>query len=251
MLFSPICAVGGVTSPITLDEYPVPTVPECEPVSESYFINAMLIGDSLASGITLYDAMPELEVVYKIGLSPRAIAMGLRELKLDDAECTVPEYLEYHQPSVLYIWLGLNGVEGSGSKMVLENYDAMLNMIIDVLPNTLIYLIELTPVRPFAAEKKPMLTNANVNRFNTGLRKLAEEHNVYLLPIHNLYTNKYGEMHTSYAAGDGYHLRANGYTVLRDYLYSHAIPQDALPSVDAYELNNAAEGLSDVFEDLN
>lgn len=214
----------AVVSPVHIPGFTAPDVPEGERVEDDYFKNAILLGDSLASGLELYEVFPAMEIVYKTGLSPRSIAIKEKNFKLNGENATLVEYLKDKNPEVLYIWLGLNGVEGSGSSLVLANYHIMLNLLIEALPRTVIYLLELTPVRDDAAKKHSMLTNANVDRFNEGLYELATEHNVFLLQYHDIMLNEDGILKRPYCAGDGYHLLKAGHEAVVEYLYTHTVP---------------------------
>ena len=137
---------------------------------------------------------------------------------------TLSEKLESMQPTKVYLWLGSNGVDTKAAKLVLEDYDRLLNALIPRLPHTLIYLVSLTPVKLVAQEQYANYTNERVDEFNEGLRALAAAHNVYYLHVNHLLRNEKGLLDGEYGAGDGIHLRASAYDLLSAYLYTHAIP---------------------------
>ncbi|MDR3051920.1 MAG: GDSL-type esterase/lipase family protein [Oscillospiraceae bacterium] len=214
---------SAVQSSLVLADYPPPTIPERASVDDGYFSNAILVGDSLASGVPYYKVMPALEVLYHIGLAPRSIAADNVTFKLNGRSLTLPQYLAARNPDIVYIWLGLNGVDGSPAHMVLDNYDIMLDKLIGALPDTLFCLIELPPVALNATDRHHTLTNKNVNLFNIGLMQLAWKHNIYLLQIHDLLL-KDDILPKKYAAADGYHLKKTAYEGIVNYLYTHTLP---------------------------
>ncbi|MDR3050378.1 MAG: GDSL-type esterase/lipase family protein [Oscillospiraceae bacterium] len=230
----PLCAwaasppVETAQSNVRVKGYPTPWVPLRERVADSYFDDVLMLGDSLASGIPYYKVMPALNVVFRIGLAPGSIARDAKVMRQGRAYQTVPEHLRDLHPKVLYIWLGLNGVEGNPADEILGYYDTMLNRIIAALPDTLICLVELTPVTPEAVQNRGRLSNRNVNDFNAGLWRLAREHNVYLLRWHDTLLGDDGAINKKYASTDGYHLSKGAYRLLVDYLYTHTLPLDAL-----------------------
>ncbi|GHU83798.1 hypothetical protein FACS1894196_4230 [Clostridia bacterium] len=214
----------AVRSRVEIEGYPTPDVPE-RAAEAGYFADVVLVGDSLASGIPLYEVMPELEVMSKIGLSARG-ALTEKYFKVDgsDKRVLLRDALLARQPRAIYLWLGLNGVEGSASSLVLANYHLLLNHLLEALPDTVFYIVELTPVQKKAKDKHSMLTNGNVDRFNAGLRVLAQEHNVYILPINALLRTSDNVLSTKHGASDGYHIRKSGYTILVEYLRTHTVP---------------------------
>lgn len=214
----------AVRSQVEIAEYPTPVVPESPRAEDSYFANAILVGDSLASGMELFEVFPAMNILYKTGLSPRAVALEFTPFKIEKEEVTLVDYLLAQDPDIVYLWLGLNGIEGSGSSLVLPHYHVMLNLLLEAMPDTLFYIMELTPVRDTATDKHEFLTNKNVNRFNEGLYALAEEHNVYILQYHDLMLNSKGELVGEYASSDGYHLRKTAHELIVDYIYTHTIP---------------------------
>ena len=216
-----------VRSAVRVKGYPSPVVPLCERVDDSYFENVLLVGDSLSSGFPHYKVLPSLEVHYRIGLSPISVARnediffprgrGKPGIKLADT-------LLERNPRVIYLWLGLNGVEGNSAEEVLPHYDIMLNILIEALPNTLFCLVELPPMSKEAVRKKGGLRAKNINAFNAGLYELAQEHNIYILQIHDGLLGNDDAIAKINSAADGIHLSRTGYSAMVDYLYTHALP---------------------------
>lgn len=218
-------AEPSVQSTFAAEGYPTPDVPECEPVGEGYFEGAVLVGDSIAAYFDLLDVMPGLTVVWKKGLSPQGAKVS-HSFKVDGRYLTLTEYLESMKPSKIYLWLGSNGVHAKPSEQVLEDYEAMLNDLIPRVPDTMIYLMSLSPVRRHVEKKHPGFTNKRVDNFNEGLYELARLHNVYYLDINPLLRTKDGILDKEYGAPDGLHLRPDAYEMLAEYICTHAIPQE-------------------------
>ncbi|GHU83796.1 hypothetical protein FACS1894196_4220 [Clostridia bacterium] len=215
-----------VRSQVEIEGYPVPDVPERD-AEEGYFAGAVLAGDSIAGGVLSSKTVPELDVIFQVGMSAHD-AIGRRYFKAEkgDKLVSLRDALVARKPRIVYLWMGLNGVASSAPWQVLESYHLLLNQLIEALPDTLFYLIEVTPVRKSAQNTSALLTNKNVDKFNEGLRALALEHNVYLLPVNALLRNENDLLDGQYAGGGGYHLATEAYTVLADYFYTHTVPLD-------------------------
>lgn len=220
-------ATPMVMSNVRHGTFPAPDVPACARVEDSYFEGAVLVGDSTAEPFDIHGVIPELEVLTVIGISPRTAATN-KIFKHEKQACTLAEKLVAMQPSMVYLWLGSNGVDTKPADLVLDDYDALLNVLLAALPDTLFYLIELTPVKLVAQEQYRNYTNERVDAFNEGLREVAQRHNVYVLPVNFLMKNEKGLLDGEYGAGDGIHLRAPAYDVLAQYLYTHTIPMEGM-----------------------
>ncbi|MDL2319107.1 GDSL-type esterase/lipase family protein [Eubacteriales bacterium OttesenSCG-928-A19] len=231
LCLSPVAALGEepigpmVMSNFRHSRFPTPDVPACERVEDAYFSGAVLIGDSVAEGLGIHNLIPELEVVTVIGLSPRTAATDVI-FTHERQPVTLVDKLVAMQPSMVYLWLGSNGVDTKDAARVIDDYDRLLNVLLSAMPDTLFYLLELSPVKRIAQEKYINYTNERVNEFNAMLREVAQRHNVYLMPINFLLKNEKGLLDGEYGAGDGIHLRKAGYWVISEYLYTHTVPME-------------------------
>ena len=205
--------------------YPAPNVPECPRVDDTAFEGAVLVGASTAEPFGLLKDMPPFTALTLIGLSPHT-ALQNKLFPVDGQKMTLRERLAALQPTAVYLWLGVNGLDYKPVETVLVDYDLLLNQLIEELPATPLYIMGLTPVKPKLAERYRNFTNEKVIRFNEGLLELAQKHNVYFLPLYPLLCDSAGELCGTLGAGDGLHLRAAAYAVLSDYLYTHMIPID-------------------------
>lgn len=231
LLASPVLAeedVGPmVMSNVRMALYPTPDVPLGVHAEDAYFEGAVLVGDSTAEPLGIYELIPPLQVLTVIGLSPRT-ATSHKIFEIDGEDCRLADKLLSMQPRVVYLWLGSNGVDTKPADQVIADYDRLLNVLIAAMPDTLFYLMEVTPVKLVAQEKYPNYTNARVDAFNEGLRDVARRHNVYLLSINHLLRNEKGLLDGEYGAGDGIHLRKPAYEAIAAYLYTHTIPLEEL-----------------------
>lgn len=212
--------------------YPTPEVPTCDRVEDAYFHRMVLVGDSMADGLAIHDLVGELQLMTRIGLSPRT-ARTEPLFKHDGKDVTIVRKLPLMRPTAVYLWLGSNGLVSQTAQTVLNDYERLLDSLIKAMPETPVYLLEVTPVQLLSGMRHETFTNERIDAFNEGLRLLAVSRNVYLLPINHLLKNDQGILEESYAASDGIHLQKEAYKILAEYLYTHAIPlwpeQEASP----------------------
>ena len=215
-----------VKSPLVIAGYPAPDVPWGESVDASYFEDAIFIGDSLAEGLSLSGLMPGLEFITKIGQSANGVVKN-RVYKYDGKTVRMIDILKDKQPGKLYIWLGSNGVDKYTPEYVLPSYEAMLDLFISELPDTIIYCVALAPVIQRRAQRQyPKMTNARIHAFNDLIAAAAKERNVYYLPVSIALMNEDGGLDKDLSAGDGIHLSKEGYQKISDFLHKFTIPYE-------------------------
>lgn len=199
-----------------------PDVPTSPRVKDDYFTHAVFVGDSLADGLALHSPIPGLQILARIGLSPRT-ARTNTTFKNNGKPVTLAEKLPAMRPDAVYLWLGSNGLDKADAQQVLRDYDRLLNLLLAALPETPFFLLEATPVRPLSGKGYQGFTNERIDAFNRGLREMAIRHNVYLLPVNALLRDAYGFLEEAHAASDGIHLQESAYKILADYLYTHTL----------------------------
>lgn len=233
LLMLAVC-VGSYAVPAQADEviastfcHPdvaVPDVPPCVRVEDDAFRKAVLVGDSLADGLAIHNVIPQLQLLSRIGLSPRT-ALTNQTFKNNGKPVTLREKLPVMRPTAVYFWLGSNGLDAApDAERILYDYGRMLDRLLPALQGIPVYLLEITPVQHLTHERYSNFTNELVDTFNEGLRALAQSRNVYLLPINALLKDADGMLRPEYAAEDGIHLRGPAYEIIAEYLYTHVLP---------------------------
>lgn len=202
---------------------PPPDVPACARVEDDRFAGAVLVGDSLADGLAIHGVTPKLQVLGRIGLSPRT-ALTDDTFKNGGKPVTLERKLPAMRPTAVYLWLGSNGLVSRSADEVLGDYSRLLNRLLAALPQTPFYLVEVTPVSTLSHERYAAFTNERIDAFNGGLRTLAARHGIYVLPVNALLKGDDGLLDAAYAAEDGIHLQESAYEALADYLYTHVLP---------------------------
>lgn len=212
------------------EDAPAPFCPEpptCARVEDAYFAGAVLVGDSMADGIAIHQVLPQAQVMSRIGLSPRT-ARTQPLFKHDGKAVTIVDKLPRMRPSMVYMWLGSNGLTHKEADAVLADYDRLLRALAVALPDTPICLMEVTPVAELSGAQYEGFTNARIDAFNEGLWALAEEHGVCLLRVNALLKDERGLLAEAFRAGDGIHLTKPAYELLGAYIYTHVMETEGL-----------------------
>ncbi|GHU69863.1 hypothetical protein AGMMS49992_01230 [Clostridia bacterium] len=147
-----------------------------------------------------------------------------KNFKLNGESVRLVDLLKWRKPNVVYLWLGVNGIDTMRPESVVDMYRKLLDQLITALPNTLFFICEVTPVTSNVLKAYPSLTNDRVRAFNEMLYHLAEEYNVYVLYTNWLFDDGSGTLAKAFAEPDGYHMRNVAYPILANYIYTHTIP---------------------------
>lgn len=197
-----------------------------EPLGDEAFTDALIIGDSITLSLYDYDIIPTLAVEGRIGQSPIA-AHKIRNMRYNGEDVSMLELAVAISPAKMLVMLGANGLDYSTREKVQNDYHALLDDLLAALPESDIYLLAVTPVRPGVQRSKdaPSLTLAKIELFNQWLRELAVSHGVRFIDI---YTPLLGEdgngLKREYSMPDGIHLCPPGALQLGDVIRKSILP---------------------------
>lgn len=185
---------------------------------DSYFDDAIFIGDSLTYGLSAYEILDSNLVLADIGINPNTILTSACIVQ-DGQELTIREALQGRSPAKIYLMLGANGVGFLSQEDFIAGYSEFVDALQQDHPDTTIYLQSILPV---TAEKSSDTRYANdkIMRYNDAILALASEKGVYYLDVSEAFRDETGAMPAS-LSGDGMHIGPNSYRVWLDYLLCH------------------------------
>ena len=195
---------------------------EQERVTSAYFDDAAFVGDSITTGIKLYEVMQNADVFASTGLGLGNI-LTQEVVRDGDQTLTILQALEQAQPGKIYIMLGANSL-GSSNEWALEKYGELVDAIKAQHPNSLIYIQSVLPIYEptFNVRYGKDITNASIASFNESLCAMAAEKGVYYLDVASVFRDETGAMPEQYTP-DGIHINSAQYIMWFDYLKTHAI----------------------------
>ena len=197
--------------------------PESERATSEYFDDAVFIGDSLTTGIQLYDVMSGTTVLAATGISLSSITTSQVISTPEGNNITVLEALARGQYKKVYIMMGANGVGFLAEEQTLELYSAFIDEVKAICPDSIIYIQSILPVNEpkYAQRYGGPMTNQIIDRLNGELVKLAGEKSCLYLDVAQIFRDENGHMPEG-STPDGIHLYSAGYTAWFDYLKTHA-----------------------------
>ena len=205
----------------------LPTVPnatEPEPVTqimevdEQYFEDALFIGDSRTDGLRLYAPIQGAD--YYCGTS-------MNIFKVMDSDFTVGSYkglknlLENKQYGKIYIMFGINEA-GSDTEVFAAKFRSVVEEIRSYQPNAIIYIQSILYVTQKHESNNPVFSSDNLKGKNAKLKEMANGVDIFYLEVNDVLNDGTDHLPSDYT-GDGVHLKANYYSLWRDYLMANAV----------------------------
>ncbi len=195
--------------------YPLPFTE----VDESYFADALFIGDSRLQGFGMYSGMPGTFYA----------ATGFQLYKYDsmkvvgseEGKVPITQAMPYDSFSKIYIKVGLNEM-GGNDNVFLSKYAELIAWLRECEPRAVIYVHGILPVTAAKSQSDKVHNNTNVNARNESLKKFAMEQRAYYLDVGSALAGADGSLPAEMAA-DGIHLKAQYMDIWKQYLLSHAI----------------------------
>lgn len=219
------------TETMTTEE-PQPTEPSEElpkevvyhTVDDSYFDDAVFIGDSRTVGMYEYGGLEETSTFYA--------STGLTIYKMFDSKIvavpgqkkkiTVEEALSERQFAKIYLMIGINEMGTGTVESFMKAYGEAVQHLQQLQPDAVIYLQAIMKVTTERSGQGDYITNEGIEARNEEIAKLADDEKIYYLDVNPLICDETGGMVASYTY-DGVHLKAQYIPIWLDFLKEHAV----------------------------
>jgi len=212
-------------------DYSAP-IPESEAVDDSYFADALFIGDSRTVGFGNYINNYKNQFGINVSLTYYADvglhhndALNKEFLVGEDGEnVTILKKIEENPDfKKVYICIGLNDM-GSNHRVVMYSYKTLISKIRDILPEADIYVQSIIPVTERASENSRFgVTNDAIRSFNSLLLQMANETKSFYIDSASVFSNEKGALPDGVGESDGIHLGPTPCKQLYDYLKTHTV----------------------------
>ena len=222
----PTEAAGDTTQPATEAptgggyDYGEP-VPQSEGVDNTYFDDAVFIGDSRTEGLILYTGLSNATVYANQGLMVDTVFTS-PVIQMDGQRLSVVEALKRTAFKKVYIALGINETGWAYESIFIDKYQKLIQEIQAINPQAILYIQEIMPVTAQTSQTHSYVKNDKIQRYNELLAKLAEEMGVYYIDTGAAVADDSGCLPED-AAIDGIHLKKPYCDKWLDYLKTHTV----------------------------
>ena len=186
-------------------------------VRSDYFDDAVFVGDSITTGISLYDIMSNARVYAKTGLGVTGI-LDNPFVEMNGENVTLSEAFRRAPPGKIYVMLGGNSIGNYDGKLI-EPFTKLIETIAEENPNAIIYIQSVLPVNEAKYKEKyhKEIKNEWIDDYNSKLKELSEKNGYYYLDVASVFKDESGGMPAEYTR-DGVHIGVEQYSMWFDYL---------------------------------
>jgi len=193
-------------------------------VDNSYFDDALFIGDSRMVGLSQYcqDIDARATFYAKKSLSIYNIRDDKWIETEDGEEISLAEALETNHFSKIYIMVGINEL-GRGDELDFRQaYQDVINQIQAAEPDAYIFINSIMHVSGEKNETDELYNNTNINIRNDAIKTLEDRQNIFYLNINEAVDDEEGNLDAE-TTSDGVHLKGACYEPWHEYLLSHGV----------------------------
>lgn len=196
-------------------------VPQSTAVDDSYFNDAVFIGDSRTQGLITATGLYNATAFTHQGLT---VDTAFKDLivEIDGQYYTAIDALSRTQFNKVYIMLGINETGWIYSSKFIEGYGRIIDAVKAANPEAQIYVQEILPVSNSVSNSHDYIKNSKIDEYNQLLQQLADEKQVYFVDTASAVAGADGSLPED-AAVDGIHLKNSYCQQWLDYLKTHTV----------------------------
>lgn len=214
--------IAGASAPAPAPDYDWSSpVPESAPVDESWFDDAVFIGNSRTEGFALYSGLGNIRAFTERGVMVDTVFTA-PAVNVDGQKVSIMDAVARESFSRCYIMLGMNELGWRSLDLFSEKYGRIIDSLRSTHPDADIYVQSILPVTAERSAEDPVYNNENVEKFNALIRRLCEEKQVYYLSVEDAVSGPDGALPED-AAFDGIHLKADWCKLWLEYLEAHTV----------------------------
>lgn len=183
-------------------------------------------GQILFTGSSLMEQFPVEELRMSMDVKPIIYNRGIGGYTTDQFFDNIGPMLLDLSPSKVFINIGTNDIneklaeDGDWLGRLIGNYEKILARLKEELPDCKVYVMAYYPVNeakiaesPWGKDAFGTRTNANVQRANAEVEKLAEKFGYAFIDVNAGLTDETGNQKAEYAV-DGVHMKPSAYAVV-------------------------------------
>lgn len=222
---------------------PAIAVLQATPVDDSYFADAVFIGDSRMEGFRNQSGITQGTFLTGVGMDVVNI-FEKPYIYMYNEYITVYQALINTHYKKVYVMLGTNNLGEPDFNDFKENYRVCLGEIKKLAPDAIIYVISVAYVEEAKVEDSTYVNNRNIDAVNEKILELCESEGYYYVDINEVLSNGNHSL-TEGATSDGVHMYDSYCKIWLDYLKNHYVPENDIPRPSGTESSPESETQSE------
>ncbi len=199
-----------------LEDYPRPFTK----VDESYFTDALFIGDSRLQGFGFWSGLPATYYcatgfhIYKYETT--------KVVQTENGKVPIFDAMPYDAFTKIYIKVGLNELGYGSEENFEQTYAQLIAKLREYEPRAIIYVHAILPVTAEKSATDKAHNNPNIVQRNAALKEFAKSQKAYFLDAGPVLSDDAGNLRPEMTT-DGIHLKPEYMKIWREYLCENAV----------------------------
>lgn len=196
-------------------------VAESDPVEDTYFQDAVFLGDSRTEGFFLYSGLKEGTYFYAVGATVESV-FSKKTWAVPGGKVPLLDALAETDCGKIYLMLGVNELGWPGTDIFRNQFVKLIDRIQADHPGTDLILQSLIPVSAKQNARGSYVNNDRIAAYNEVIRDLAEEKGCAFVNVAEALAGDDGCLPPNLST-DGVHLNTAGCRVWLEYLRTHSV----------------------------
>lgn len=202
-------------------------VPETAEVKDTYFDDAIFLGDSRTEGLFLYSGLKTGKPYTAVGATVESVFTKANFKTESGEKVPILDAMAGQECGKIYVMLGVNELGWTKTKTYHDQYAKLIDRLRADHPEAKIALQSLPPVSAKQDEKKTYVNNERIKAYNEIIKTLAEEKECYFLDVASCLTGEGGVLPVKQTT-DGVHFNKAGCKTWLGFLRTHSLEDDAI-----------------------
>lgn len=191
------------------------------PVEDTYFADAVFLGDSRTEGFHLYSGLKEGQYLYAVGATVESVFSKATQ-QTAGGKVPIMDALSGMACSKVYIMLGVNELGWVSTQTFRDQYAKVIDRVQADHPDAAVVIQSILPVSQAQDDKKTYVNNARIREYNSLLEDLAQEKGCVYLDVASAVSDESGCLRADWTF-DGIHLNPAGCRAWLQYLKEHPV----------------------------
>lgn len=190
-------------------------------VDESYFDDAVFIGDSRTVGLHDYGGLDKATFYATVGLNVYDMWTD-KFCEVDGEKMTLEEALKAKQYKKVYFQIGINEMGRGTLDSFMEAYMLSIQKFRELQPDAIIYVQGIMRVTKEKSDGDAIFNNKGINERNDRIADLADDQTVFYIDVNDVVCDEDGNLRDELTF-DNLHLYGSKYDIWVDFLLTKGI----------------------------
>lgn len=190
-------------------------------VDESYFDDAVFIGDSRTVGLRDYGGLDQSTFYATVGLNIYDMWKDAF-CEVNGTKVTLEEALSSGRFGKIYFQIGINEMGRGNLESFMHEYQKAVERFQELQPDAIIYVQGIMRVTKEKSDADKIFNNPGIQMRNDRIRMLADNRRVFYIDMNEVVCDQYGNLKEELTF-DNLHLYGSKYDIWVDFLKSKGI----------------------------